>query len=450
MATRGGWKTSSGGSYRYAPSHTGGDPAAYKQYDWGGGYKYQPGYPGPAPTTPYKGSPPARYDYRDLRESRPSKPPPGGTWKKYTLPLPGPKAGGRYNFYHWQPPAPGNRLGLPSPFRKIGKFGKNILRFNPYMRFLDAGFQIMNLWTEQQPTEEEFKPGSLPSGWTISCYNNGMKWDDGFTGINQAFTSCPGGVCEPIYVNPLSSGPYGRYNQTPSPIRLTGPTGTKQSALLGPSNGVPGAAERFAIKLKVCRLSPTTGQPPNMFWDPFGPRAPMVMPQPADLAPPKPQETITAQPRPRTSPKTGPRIRTPTDTQTGGTPGYVNPPDGHVNVPNPRGVPKWKIPHSKLGDLYGKLTELGDALDCLEKAMIKRPPGPKPRTLQDRLINAATRIYHNPHSVDWPKFVACVIQSNFEDFVVGKANSLANNITKNKYWTRPVGVGAGGFAVRMN
>lgn len=129
-------------------------------------------------------------------------------------------------------------------------------------------------------------------------------------------------------------------------------------------------------------------------------------------------------------------------------PPYENPP-GHENLPGKERT-KYKVPHATIGDLYGKLTEFKDGLKCFEEALGPNYRRPKGGGLYDRAIKAAGHAWEKPHDVDWNKFVGCLIVNHAQDYAIGKANQLANRITKSPYWVRPVGQGFGGFGRRMN
>lgn len=131
-----------------------------------------------------------------------------------------------------------------------------------------------------------------------------------------------------------------------------------------------------------------------------------------------------------------------------GTPGggFEPPTRGvHVNQPPDRHTReiKWKLPHSKLGDFYGLLTELKDFLEVLDDAI----PGNPCHGLG--LHKQFACVMQNLHRVDPTRAVGGFVANQFEDFAIGKMNQLANQITKNQYYRRPVGVGAGSFGTRM-
>lgn len=123
------------------------------------------------------------------------------------------------------------------------------------------------------------------------------------------------------------------------------------------------------------------------------------------------------------------------------------------NVPKP-GEEKWKMPSTgTLGSLYGSLTEVKDALKCIEKNIAgHRVKG----GLAERIARAAHAIADNPNRVKWdaddrgPGVMECLVANHIEDAVIGKVNQLANRITRNPYWVRPVGVGAGSWSQRMS
>ena len=160
------------------------------------------------------------------------------------------------------------------------------------------------------------------------------------------------------------------------------------------------------------------------------PKPNIVQPMPGTLAPPEPAF--------------GPQTHQPRNPPPARVPPYVQ--DGHPNVPDKPGRTKWKVPRQWVAEIYGGLTEIGDAMDCAEKAMYGRvQKGP----LQDRMMQLAQDLADRPRDFRTLSFLKCMVVNNLSDAVIGKANKLANRITKSPYWVRPTGVGAGSWAARM-
>lgn len=164
------------------------------------------------------------------------------------------------------------------------------------------------------------------------------------------------------------------------------------------------------------------------------PKPRIVQPMPATLKPPEPWgEPEIVQPRDRPPNRGRPR------------PPYVV--DGHPMVPDKPGRTKAKLRGDSLvHQIYGGLTEIGDTMDCAEKALYGRT---KSGPLQERMLQLASDIYENPKQFNTLGFLKCMIYNNISDAVIGKANKWANNITKSPYWVRPVGHGAGSWAARV-
>jgi len=127
-------------------------------------------------------------------------------------------------------------------------------------------------------------------------------------------------------------------------------------------------------------------------------------------------------------------------------PYFTGPKDRVPQLPKPR-ERKMKFKPSAAHNIYGGLTEIQDALGCLEK----NTSGERPRYkgLHQRIMVLANALAENPRSLNLGGFVSCMVKENIEDAVIGKANQLANRITQNKDWVRPVGIGAGNWATRM-
>lgn len=132
-------------------------------------------------------------------------------------------------------------------------------------------------------------------------------------------------------------------------------------------------------------------------------------------------------------------------------PPYVGP-DGHVNLPPNLPGKKWKVPKNPWGDVYGILTELGDYMDCLEKAFYGRTHKQRPSgryiPLQERLLMLGIDLYRNPDRMWWEGAVACMVINGAEDRAIAKFGDLASEIAQSPYWKRPVGPDFGGWKSR--
>lgn len=196
-------------------------------------------------------------------------------------------------------------------------------------------------------------------------------------------------------------------------------------------------------------LVPTYGQPTPTLRPPTpaGDIETGYGPGPKPVGGPKPLPDNRRTLRPDVGPEPDPVTRAPPHGPP--LPPYIEPETGHPNLPDKKGRKKFKIKYGKAGKLYGFLTEIGDALDCVEKHF-NAPTGPKlAGGMAGRALRLADAIYHNPNALDVPNFLACMIEQQLQDKLIGKASGLANQITKSPYWVRPVGVDAGHWAVRM-
>lgn len=371
--------------------------------------------------------------------------PMGNGYKRLTLPGPGPSAGGRYNMYYpGQPTKPRNVTPRPatSSFYEEGGWNdalkkaamkglvRQIARLSPYGKALDLGFSLMTGdWGITDPGSPAVGP-TLPltgSGWQQLCRSTGSLQKMSYYASVNNTPYCTLGL----------QVPHNNYG-----VGIAIPAG-QRTLYIGPAtnNGT-----RFTIASHWIRPAPAPT--PAVSWTPAIPaRQRVVQPLPASMPEsyPDPYHDPSAGPRPRPSTATGVRYK----------PSPYNPPPdkrppGETPVKNlpQKGEQKYKVPDTGwIGDLYGFLTEIKDGLKCYEKnAKGLRPKG----GLADRIARAAAHTALNPDSIDWEGFIKCLVYNHFEDAAIGKANQLANRITKNPYWKRPVGVGAGTWSARMS
>lgn len=396
--------------------------------------------------------------------------PMGNGEKKYTLPGPGPKAGGRYNMY--VPGNPTKNLPLVGPKQTVEQaiqesweswkqqggtkyaqrmaggmmFRWGLSRLNAPLTFASVGFQMMDEWgwfTNPNTPGTPAVPGYHDmSGWTLRCSQAGGR--NAYQRQNAAITTPLCGTA-----NQVVEGTWGQ-----NEITFAGPA---RSLFIGTRAANPA---RFTIREQWSRNSPVSVIP----WvEPIPAGAPGLAPLPDSIPDswtdpypepyPRPrgkgEERPASQTRERTDPRTGTGVRT-NPRAPYWPPGYE--PPGRVKVPQlPRpGEEKHKFPVKHLpGDFYGFLTEIKDGLKCFEKGLGKDYRRPKGGGLHNRVEAVAVYIRDKPHKVDWRGIIECLIYNQAEDWVIGKANSLANQVTRNPYYTRPVGVGAGSWAMRI-
>lgn len=307
---------------------------------------------------------------------------------------------------------------------------------NLWMNGLDLAFQALDQWQTTRQ-EDMFSAGGM---WGVKCDAGGPYTDYRILpGLSNSNCNTINGTCN--QTGQITSGTWKRGASVS--IAHSGCSNIYNyrvySIAFGPGVG-SGASRRMTFNkvMYAClpyRCPQTPVDPGPITWvPPVVVRVPTVTPQPAP--------SITAQPRERTqnrpAPKPGPK------TDPGGKP-YWPPGAQAPNLPF-KGEKKWVIRDPKIADLYGKLTEIKDGLECYEKSMGIRPKG----GLHERLLKAAIVTAERGITAEkFGAFVKCMIVENVQDYVIGKANQLANRITKNEYWKRPVGVGRGGFSVRM-
>lgn len=159
------------------------------------------------------------------------------------------------------------------------------------------------------------------------------------------------------------------------------------------------------------------------------------------LRPPLPQIRDKEYPRPETSTKPKDRFFGPRLPPTGTTkfPDYPH-------VPPPPNVKEKKglvIGPGKAGKVYGALTEFRDFADCLAKSMPGNPCG----RYKNQLHKYVACIAANEAAINMPEAIVCMFTNDAKDAAIGKSNRAAREAaTKNPYWQRPVGPGAGGWA----
>lgn len=369
----------------------------------------------------------------------------GNKYNKYILPGPGPKAGGRYHVMGPGAPSgfrtPRSGVHLPpvvdSPFARnvlrAGQLARMLGRFGPVGRAIDLAGYAMDLWqvTQEGVPGGDFYPYDM-SGFTRICRSQDppyghIKWSSNDphlpcgTPSQVPNTWIGSGVAIPINMRWVS---YGKTNPGATRMPLS-EQWYREDGLTSPRPYVP---------------------PPGLQW-PL-PVPAVVQPMPGTATPPAPSSQERSQPRPRAVTRPLPRPYEeplPSGIPGGGGPGS---PGTHVRHPSP-GEEKWVLKDPWIGKIYGKLTEMGDALDCLEDNMKGYRKPRDDNGLDQRMIRAAAFLYQHPNDVDWKGFAKCMVVNNVKDAVIGKANQLANRITKSPYWKRPVGVGRGGFSQRF-
>jgi len=105
--------------------------------------------------------------------------------------------------------------------------------------------------------------------------------------------------------------------------------------------------------------------------------------------------------------------------------------------------------YKKGGNIYGLLTEIDDALNCLEKN-VRDDTYNRRGSLHERVGRMARYLLNQPGGMDWIGAGKCMAEENIKDYIIGKMNEYARRITQNRNWVRPVGPGTGGWAGRRN
>jgi len=312
----------------------------------------------------------------------------------------------------------------------IKKLAKQAYRFmNPLGTFsnvLDVGLNTMD-WLNNG----YWKPGAFNfavAGFSATC-DAGYPIPGKGPYYYQVGINPPGLICDPTALDV----PDGRANATIAPGSPGWPVGANRRWLsIGQQNDV-GVVGRTGRNQQWSRTTANAKKPV-----PWVPGA--VGPAP-NLEPPiQPYPSVTQYPRTRTRP--GGSSRPPAYRP----PYFTGPKDTVPQLPKPR-ERKLKFRPSAAHQIYGALTEIQDALGCLEKNTSAERP--RYKGLHQRIMVLANALVENPRSLNIGGFISCMVKENVEDAVIGKANKLANRITQNKDWTRPVGIGTGTWSQRM-
>lgn len=301
-------------------------------------------------------------------------------------------------------------------------------------------------WMMTQPETNIPAAWDIPAGWmkcpTPNCEGpiDYYGWAS-TTGDCAPFATCPVGQA----VSSLSTG-NGTLPGVVHPTRRGLIMCDHTSGTIGTSGA------RYTMRHQFIRASSAVKTLPQFMPATVKPR--VVQPAPATLAPPRPSDAVKTYPRAR--PRDRPRARpNPRPWEVPAVTINVPPkgPQTITDTPHPLQPPgpgmkekKWRLTDPKLAKFYGTLTEFADAADCAIKniANKKRRP-PPPKTLHGKL----KYIHDNMGDLDMAGFAMCLAADHIEDKIIGKVNQLANRITKDKNWVRPVGVGRGSFGARM-
>lgn len=386
---------------------------------------------------------------------------------KGVLPGPGPNAGGRYHWYGPGFPQPGaGPIKTPRSIpdtgwgRRMqhGMLRKSLGLLGPIGKSLSLAGDLMDLWAmtqEEVPGGQFYKYNMELSGFELlkECPPAGGT----FCGVPVVPYCGPDEVVKWTSNDPnLSCGTVGQTGYLPIST-ATIPNSNVGWVSYGPTNH--GTIGRMQIRLQWRKV--VTSQPMVLGpWQYPQPIPAVVQPIPGPATPPEPAYEEAGYPEPTRQPGVSPRPGVKPGTKM---PPYWNPGTGVPNLPKP-GEEKWVLKDPKIADIYGKLTEMGDALDCFEKNSYQwkgskigdgkiirheKKGRASKDPLHERLLRAAGRIAYRPETVDWAGFLECMVIENAKDEVIGRANKLANRITRNPYYKRPVGVGRGAFAQRF-
>lgn len=392
------------GDYKYKPKGAAGryDPTWTKK---GPKYKY-PGYAGKPP----KGKKPKPMYRNDPKGKWPGKLP--GTGKRYPTKIPG---GFQFSPFGLFDPRgwPGNQFWGTAP-RHIKGAGYEFEGYpppdyhwavscDPALGDGQLASRVDNGWLSPSG------PYECATGQVYNTFHPGVYYGDDFT-----LPTMNGGGMPSVTLGR-------RYGTVVFRMQLIEHWGW----------AIPVAPGPVDVKWSPPKLGPTPGwKPPAPEWEP---------------TPKHPPDPYSPPPRGGGG---GPPVKGPK-------PPYIGP-DGHKNLPpsDPGPNRKWKIPKNPWGDIYGILTELGDYMDCLEKAFYgkthrQRTSG-RYRPLQERMLQLAIDLWNKPDQMWWEGAVSCMVINGAQDAAIAKFGDLAKEITKSPYWVRPVGPGAGGWNLRIN
>lgn len=331
------------------------------------------------------------------------------------------------------------KIGRTKPLvSALGRLGLAVATRNPYVQAANMAFRVAygvdigNPWASQgQPEPGEWLGwdfSGLPDLWNYHC-NEPMTAGACGVVVATGYASCPGGNCNtgghvgspsPSYTDPLP---------VTQPAASAPPGWVASNILAGPLNATGGCgspANRFTIKLKMCRKT-TARQPAPLF-------APSVF---------APGKQVDATPLPRLDPPPSTITEETRGTGTNDRPDIIRgykpyarvgiradgngPPTDDLHILRPPG-PDEKEKKKKegarralalVGALYDATTEAGDIIgvlyDCMNK---KRPyvPG-KPANMSVK----ANWIYNNLGSLDIDCAVSGLIRNHLEDkYIYGK------------------------------
>lgn len=269
------------------------------------------------------------------------------------------------------------------------------------------------------PTETNRKVGVVPGSPSLAATVCNVST------INQANlapgSNLPAGLTKVVLVQSSGGSPWPNRNGRPYEV-WTWPGTRTTSPALDYKKGVRVMPMNAPFPYTQMKPQPTGSAQPG-YLVPYGSRAMTVV-----LHPDKPPEKI--------------------------------PDDVHLHVP-PGENEKEEKPLDKTGrsvkEVWGALTEVDDALDCMEKSFKKNPD---PRHLKHVPINHRLdlRLYRlireaNAGNIDWQAFVNCMAVNNFQDKIIGRlGGGAARQLNRSPYAPRGRayrGFGTGGFSTRM-
>lgn len=412
---KGGYSSSDGEFSDFAPRRYGG---GYEKPGVKGGWG-RPGFEGDRPERPAP--------KRDAKRRRPKEP----SWKKRNPPKPnyGNNPKGKW---------PG-KLPL-GPFRPPRGF-----QFSPFGPLDPRDWPGNLLWgppSLQGPSGYEF-PTLPPFDYHWGPYDCGtpdmgntlkMRTDSGWLSPPETFACASG---QPHDSN-TPGVPYG------VSFTIAGGTKLRRSITIGPWNGAPGPISRMR-PIEHWGWNDPLGTPPGP--TPADYRPPHVGPTPGLKPPADPDpgnKMRPSPPSPDDPPKPGDPPKKPPYDGGPGKPPHLPP------SPPTRSGKRIVFPDSPFGKLYGLLTEIGDGLDCVEKAMYGKV---QKMTLQNRIDKVMNDLYYRPNKFlteDRVRLmIYCMGLTNAQDFAIGKVSGLANEIVKSPYWVSPKGFDFGGWMQRI-
>jgi len=329
--------------------------------------------------------------------------------------------------------------------QRLAKFGT---KAHPYLKAINYALDAYDWWNEN-------------TVWADSGLPTGIVGFQGFTKTcDMTPYAAPLGIGWDNHWFNITTPPHcGLGGQVPSHAQEAWPseTGLIDTIYRGPIT-LYIAPNHYRYQIREAWQRPASKWNGSAFPTPIPVYAtPKAWPMPTTLAPPDPlvSEKTSPLPPPQwlTKPSTKP-YEVPATSIDLGPPGY--PPGRPVITHEPHKLvpPNARTRERKMlivkraplvaavGAAYGFLTEVGDIIDAVHKALPKKFQ--RGRNMKDK---ARDIIIHWKH-IDPYAAAYNIAADQLQDFVIAKASKAADRINQSPYWDRPVGPDAGGFQQR--